>query len=130
MRLRELDLEPHEAPPERLLGSLLGVNCDDILVVVAAHEPAGDVALGGTADLFASETLPFRQRDPCLSENGAHGILPDIASVGIRNPHAEMLLDHELVLPSRKRPTKAQLPETTDQLAPRSWPDARHQATS
>jgi hypothetical protein len=74
--------------------------------------------------------FPFCHRDPRLSENGSQEILPDVASMGIRNPHTEMLFGHELVFPSRIRTTKPQLAKAANQLCARCWPKARYQATS
>src|SRR5215471_21487464 len=54
----------------------------------------------------------------------------NIASMGIRNPHPEMLFDHELVFPSRIRASKTQLTKAANQLCPRCWAKVWHQATS
>jgi hypothetical protein len=59
--------------------------------------------------LYPLKTFPFCHRNSRLSENGSQEISPDVASMGIRNPHTKLLFDHELVFPSRIRTTKAQL---------------------
>jgi hypothetical protein len=58
------------------------------------------VSAGGAEDIEASKTLPFLSRDAGLSEDCSQQILSDIAPMRIRNPHPEMLSDHELVLPA------------------------------
>jgi hypothetical protein len=55
---------------------------------------------GGVEDVEPSETLPFLSRDAGLSEDCAQQVLSDVAPRRIRDPHAEMLSDHELVLPA------------------------------
>jgi len=75
--------------------------------------------------------LPFvGHRNARLSENGSQEVLPDIASMGIRNPHMEMLFDHKLVFPSRIRTMKPQLAKAANQLCSRCRSKVRHQATS
>jgi hypothetical protein len=66
------------------------------------------------APLHASKLFPFRQRDTRLSKNDSQQILPNVASVGIWNPHTEMVFDHELVFSTGIRTTKTELAEAAN----------------
>jgi hypothetical protein len=63
--------------------------------------------------------LPLGCRYICLSEDGSQEIFTDIASMGIRNPHPEMLFEHKLVFPSRIRTTKTPLAKAANQFGTR-----------
>src|SRR5262245_5616720 len=76
------------------------------------------------------QIFPCCHGNPRLSEHSTQKILPDVASMGIWNADPQMLFDHELVFPARIWTSKTQLTQAANQLCPRCWANAWHQATS
>lgn len=65
--------------------------------------------------LYPLKIFPFRHGNARLSENGPQKMASDVASMGIRNPNAEIAFGHELMFPARRWTTKPKLVEAVNQ---------------